>query len=214
MSSGSLTNTTLAALAGFGVGSLAGVALTKAYKWWKSRHSGTIVEANLQGRPTRQARQLTLYHSFPFRSCRCAWLINELDVSEYVKVVPIALHGTDAKDLMAYREVHPHGTLPALKLEDGTVLLESSAICLYLAEIFLDSEGQSLLPDPKNTSEYYKLVFSLPWHEFNYYLLFTVAVYYSVLTTTHSLTHTHTHTASSAMLSAQWITFSILSICN
>lgn len=156
MASGSATTTALAALAGLGVGSLGVMALMKASEWWKSRQSGSMVAASLQERPSRQQRSLTLYHSFPFRSCRCAWLINELDASEYVKIVPIALHGSDARDLMAYREVHPHGTLPALKLEDGTVLLESAAICLYLAEIFLDSEGESLLPDTENTSEYYK----------------------------------------------------------
>ncbi len=156
MSSGSMATTTLAALAGLGVGSLGVVAYMKASKWWKSRQSGSKVEANLQDRPSRQQHALTLYHSFPFRSCRCAWLINELDASEHVTIVPIALHGSDAKDLMSYREIHPHGTLPALKLEDGTVLLESSAICLYLAETFLDSDGGSLLPDPQHTSEYYK----------------------------------------------------------
>ncbi len=159
MASGSATTTALAALAGLGVGSLGVMALMKASEWWKSGQSGSIVAVNLQDRPSasrQQQRTLTLYHSFPFRSCRCAWLINELDASEYVRIVPIALHGSDARDLMAYREIHPHGTLPALKLEDGTVLLESSAICLYLAEIFLDSEGGSLLPDPEHTSEYYK----------------------------------------------------------
>ena len=158
MSSGWLDKAAISALAGVGVGALGTVVVTKAMKWWRSRisNSGTVVEATLQDRPTRQVRQLTLYHSFPFRSLRCAWLVNELGAGEYVKFQSIALHGSDAEDLMAYREVHPHGTLPALKLEDGTVLLESAAICFYLAEVFLDPNGQSLLPDAEHTSEYYK----------------------------------------------------------
>lgn len=156
MSSQWLNKTVIAALAGVGVGSLSILVTLKALQWWRSRYQATAVEPSLQERPTRQARQLTLYHSFPFRSLRCAWLVNELGAEDYVKFKSIALHGSDAKDLMAYREVHPHGTLPALMLEDGTVLLESSAICLYLAEVFLDPEGQSLLPDSTSTPEYYK----------------------------------------------------------
>ena len=159
MSSEWLNKAAISALAGVGVGALGTVVVMKALKWWRSRNPtnrGTVVEATLQDRPTRQVRQLTLYHSFPFRSLRCAWLVNELGAGEYVKFQSIALHGSDANDLMAYREVHPHGTLPALKLEDGTVLLESAAICLYLAEVFLGPEGQSLLPDAEHTPEYYK----------------------------------------------------------
>lgn len=53
-------------------------------------------------------------------------------------------------------QVHPHGTLPALVLEDSSVLLESAAICLYLAEVFLDPDGNNLLPEPESTAEYYK----------------------------------------------------------
>lgn len=55
--------------------------------------------------PVLQARQLKLYHSFPFRSSRCAWLVNELGAEEYVEMVPIALHGSEPRDLMRYREV-------------------------------------------------------------------------------------------------------------
>ena len=77
-------------------------------------------------------------------------------MDEYVEIVPIALHGPQAKDLLQYRDVHPHGTLPALVLEDGFVLMESAAICLYLAAVFQDPDGNSLLPEGCNTAEYYK----------------------------------------------------------
>ena len=144
------------AVAGVGIGVLGTVVLHKTWKWWKGKGSATAKSANLQDRPTRQVRQLKLYHSFPFRSCRCAWLINELEATEHVEFIPVSLHGKEAGDLIRYRDVHPHGTLPSLVLEDGSVLLESSAICLYLAEVFLDPQGESLLPDPDHTAEYYK----------------------------------------------------------
>jgi len=56
-------------------------------------------------------------------------------------------------------EVHPHATLPALTLEDGTKLLESSAICLYLADVFSDVNTVNMLPQgDKETAAYYKYV--------------------------------------------------------
>ena len=149
------TKISLAALAGAGLGVLGTVAVGAYVKWWKGRR-GSPKEISMQDRPTRQVRQLKLYHSFPFRSCRCAWLVHELGAEDYVEFIPIALHGAEAKDLMQYRDIHPHGTLPSLALEDGSVMLESSAICLYLAEVFLDPEGNSLLPDTEHVAEYYK----------------------------------------------------------
>ena len=141
---------------GLAAGLVGAVFAGKAFKWWCSRHQGTAVEANMDGRGNEDERRLKLYHSFPFRSCRCAWVVHELGIESQVLFEHVKLHGSDAKDLMAYREVHPHGTLPSLMLEDGSVILESSAICLYLAECFVDPSGENLLPEPKNASEYYK----------------------------------------------------------
>ena len=146
----------LAAFAGVGVGALGVVAAAGALKWLKKRRLGTTRSTDMHIRPSRKERKLKLYHSFPFRSCRCAWLVNELGVADYVEFERINIHGSDAQDLMQYREIHPHGTLPALQLEDGFVLLESSAICLYLAEVFLDPEEQSLLPDEEHAAHYYE----------------------------------------------------------
>lgn len=145
----------LAALLGAGVGVMGTMGVGWAVNWWRKRRA-VPREPLMEDRPRREERKLKLYHSFPFRSSRCAWLVNELGAEEYVEFIPVALHGPEAKDLMSYREVHPHGTLPALVLEDGTVMLESSAICLYLAEVFLDPDGNSLLPDPQHIMEYYK----------------------------------------------------------
>lgn len=51
-------------------------------------------------------------------------------------------------------QVHPHGTIPALLLENGTVMLESAAICLYIAQEF--SYKVNLLPDTEQLPAYYK----------------------------------------------------------
>ena len=146
----------LATLAGVGAGAVGVVAAIGAIKWWKKRRLGSVRSADMLMRPSRKERRLKLYHSFPFRSSRCAWLVNELGVNDYVEFERVNLHGSEAQDLMRYREIHPHGTLPALKLEDGYVLLESGAICLYLAELFLDPNEETLLPDEEQAPHYYE----------------------------------------------------------
>ena len=153
----SFTNLAVTGAVGVAAGVLGTVVVGKAVKWWWSRQHGSAVEADLEGRvQAGQQRKMKLYHSFPFRSCRCAWLVTELGVENQVSFEHMKLHKSDAKDLMAYREVHPHGTLPSLMLEDGSVLLESSSICLYLAECFLDPNGENLLPDSEYAAQYYK----------------------------------------------------------
>lgn len=151
------TKVAAVALAGAGAGALGTMVVIGALKWWKKRRVGSVRPSNTpQLRPSRKERKLKLYHSFPFRSLRCAWLVNELGVEDYVEFERIKLHGSEPQDLMRYREVHPHGTLPALKLEDGYVLLESGSICLYLAELFLNPDEQSLLPDEDHAAYYYE----------------------------------------------------------
>ena len=144
--------TVLAAAAGLGAG-IVGTALAG----WAVRRlrGGDDVEA-AKKRKGNDCRGMKLYHSFPFRSSRCAWLLNELELEEEVEVVAVSLHGSEASDLMTYRNVHPHGTLPALVLRDSTVLLESAAICLYLADNLTQPDGSTLLPDKQHQAHYYK----------------------------------------------------------
>lgn len=157
----------LTILAGLGAGVVGVVATVHALKRWRSYYFGSVRSANIRGKPSSSQRKLKLYHTvegralpntpyehvFPFRSSRCVWLVSELGIHDSVEIERIDLQG---QDVIQYREVHPHATLPALKLEDGSVLLESSAICLYLSESFLDPENHSLLPDEKHVAQYYK----------------------------------------------------------
>lgn len=156
----------LAFVAGLGAG-IVGI-LTTMYAVRKWERYPSTPGANHRNRRSRSRRQLKLYHTvdstalpdtphrhvFPFRSSRCVWLVNELGIQDSVEIVKIDLQSQDA---VGYRDsVHPHATLPALRLEDGTVLLESAAICLYLAESFTDPKGQNLLPDEQYSALYYE----------------------------------------------------------
>ena len=158
----------LAFLAGIGAG-LTGVLAICALKKWRSiNNTGCSSRSSPRNRSSRSRRQLKLYHTvdgtalpntpnehvFPFRSSRCVWLVNELGIQDSVEIIKIDLQSQDA---VGYRDtVHPHATLPALQLEDGSVMLESAAICLYLAESFLDPKGQDLLPDEEYSAHYYE----------------------------------------------------------
>jgi len=85
------------------------------------------------------AKKMKLWHHFPFRSIRCMWLVHELGVEDDVEVVPFfprfGERGASEAEMATFKgDVHYHGTVPALQLEDGLMLRESGAICLYLAE--------------------------------------------------------------------------------
>ena len=57
----------------------------------------------------------------------------------------------DQEKLAQYRLVHPHGTIPCLEIENQTTILESGAICMYLAELYDNTE-------PEDKAAYYKFV--------------------------------------------------------
>ncbi|XP_077980770.1 glutathione S-transferase GstA-like [Glandiceps talaboti] len=116
---------------------LGGVALVKYYR-----------------RRSKKPKSLKLYHSFPFRSVRCAWLVKELGIEDDVEIINFDLHKVDSTELEKYRqEVHPHGTLPALVVNDDYTVLESGAICMYLADVY----GR-LVPSRFDRKEYYNWI--------------------------------------------------------
>eukprot|EP00927_Polykrikos_kofoidii_P011160 TRINITY_DN14709_c0_g1_i1.p1 TRINITY_DN14709_c0_g1~~TRINITY_DN14709_c0_g1_i1.p1 ORF type:complete len:233 (+),score=46.24 TRINITY_DN14709_c0_g1_i1:120-818(+) len=87
--------------------------------------------------------KMKLWHHFPFRSIRCMWLVHELGIEDDIEVVPFfprfGERGASVEAMEKFkRDVHFHGTVPALQVDDGTggqqLLRESGAICVYLAE--------------------------------------------------------------------------------
>jgi glutathione S-transferase len=76
---------------------------------------------------------ITLYHAPKSRSSRFVWLLEELGQPYTTKLVTI--RGRDGALDPEYRQIHPHGKVPAID-HDGVIVFESSAIALYLADAF------------------------------------------------------------------------------
>ncbi len=76
---------------------------------------------------------LTLIHRPQTRSASIVWLLEELGVPYEKKIVTLrAADGTGARDPA---NPHPHGKVPAL-VHDGHTIFETSAIALYLTDLF------------------------------------------------------------------------------
>jgi len=73
---------------------------------------------------------LKLYHQARTRSARVRWLLAELGVPYDLETVDVLSGAGRRPD---YLKIHPHGFVPALE-DDGTVLIESAAICMYLVD--------------------------------------------------------------------------------
>ena len=88
---------------------------------------------NLQAMQTNQNKQkesamITLYHCDAARSFRPLWMLEELNLTYELKMLPFPPRVL-AKDYLA---LNPLGTIPFMK--DGeTRMTESSGICHYLA---------------------------------------------------------------------------------
>ncbi len=90
-------------LIGFGVGTAVSLAVAGGMCLLRSRIGDPAKGERTNGGRTRSWRHLKLYHSFPFRSSRCAWVISELGIEEFIEVIPVSLHGPDSKDLHKYK---------------------------------------------------------------------------------------------------------------
>ncbi|KAK7113017.1 glutathione S-transferase GstA-like [Littorina saxatilis] len=101
---------------------------------------------------TTKIPKMKLWYFTMFRSTRCAWIIKELGLDDKVeyKFVPIGAPPPPPEREHYRKTVHPHSTVPALEIEGRPTMLESSAICMYLADLC----GR-LAPEPKDRAEYY-----------------------------------------------------------
>jgi glutathione S-transferase len=71
-----------------------------------------------------------LYYMPRTRSSRVLWLLAELGTPcELTKLAP------EERKAAEHIARHPLGRVPALELDDGTVMFESAAICLQLADL-------------------------------------------------------------------------------
>lgn len=101
---------------------------------------------------------MKLYHQPRTRSSRVKWLLAELGVP--CDVQPVDVFAGDGRKPDYQQAVHPHGFVPALE-DDGTILIESSAICMYLADRY--GEGR-LAPKPGTIErgKYYEWMVYVP----------------------------------------------------
>lgn len=96
---------------------------------------------------------LKLYHVPYTSSFRPRWLLEETQQAH--ELIQLTLSPDDLKS-PEYLKIHPLGHVPAL-VDGDLTLIESAAICLYLAE---RSPRRELIPeDPRQRGLYYQWIF-------------------------------------------------------
>jgi glutathione S-transferase len=78
------------------------------------------------------------------RSNRVLWALNEIGAPFESTLVT-----SEDRRSPEHRARHPLGRVPALELDDGTMIFESAAICLQLGDLYPDS---GLLPPPGSSA--------------------------------------------------------------
>jgi glutathione S-transferase len=100
---------------------------------------------------------MKLYHQARTRSSRVRWLLGELGLEHEVEQINV-FAGEGRKP--EYQKIHPHGFVPALEIDD-MVLIESSAICMYLADRHPDRKLAPAVGD-KLRGKYYEWMVYVP----------------------------------------------------
>jgi glutathione S-transferase len=94
---------------------------------------------------------ITLYYAPNTRATRVAFLLEELGVPYERQTIDLA---AGENKLPAHLAVHPHGLVPALR-DGDTVVFETAAICLYLADRFPEG-GLAPAPGSPARAAYYQ----------------------------------------------------------
>ena len=89
---------------------------------------------------------LTLIHKPMTRSGSIVWLLEEIGAPYETKIV--AIRSADGTGEVDPANPHPHGKVPAL-LHDGQLVFETSAIALYLVDLFPEAKLGPRIGDPK-----------------------------------------------------------------
>lgn len=97
---------------------------------------------------------LTLYHSAQSRSTRPRWLLEEIGAP--YDLVRVDMSKQEHKTPQ-YLQIHPHGVIPAL-VDGDLALMESGAICAYLADKFPAARLAPAVGTPER-GRYYQWMF-------------------------------------------------------
>jgi glutathione S-transferase len=79
---------------------------------------------------------MKLHYVARSRASRPRWLLEEAGAVHEIARVDVA---TGQNKSAAYREIHPHGSVPAFT-DDGITIVESAAICMAIADKFPEKQ--------------------------------------------------------------------------
>jgi glutathione S-transferase len=97
-----------------------------------------------------------LYHSPGSRSARVLWALEEIGVPYDVTVLV-----GDERRGAEHRKRHPLGRVPVIELDDGRLLFESAAICLYLGDLYPDAGIAPAVGSPERPLLYQWVLFAM-----------------------------------------------------
>lgn len=100
---------------------------------------------------------ITLYHAPQSRSTRPKWLLEEAG-ADY-EIVRLDMSKQEHKSAEHLRR-HPHGQVPVL-VDGDLALIESAAICLYLADKFPQAKLAPPVGSPERGRYYQWMVYSI-----------------------------------------------------
>lgn len=100
---------------------------------------------------------LKLYHSSQSRSVRPRWLLEEIGAP--YELVRLDMSKQEHKT-PEYKRIHPHGVVPAL-VDGDLALMESAAICAYLADKFPEAQMAPRIGTPERGRYYQWMVYSI-----------------------------------------------------
>jgi glutathione S-transferase len=100
---------------------------------------------------------MKLYFAPNTRAVRARWLLEELGVP--YELVRLDLSQRQHKT-PEYKQIHPHGVVPSL-VDGDLTLIESAAICLYLADKFPDKHFAPTFGSPERGRYYQWVVYAM-----------------------------------------------------
>ncbi len=96
----------------------------------------------------------TLYSRPGSGSAAVEALLAELDLPHVVKDIP---RGPDRRTPSSFMDINPRGEIPALRLPDNSLMTESAAMMIYLADLDLQ-KGFAPLPPSSRRSQYLRWI--------------------------------------------------------
>ncbi len=96
-------------------------------------------------------QEITLYYYPDTRAAKVRWMLEELGLKYHLQKVDLPNTEHRATE---HLKIHPLGKAPALKVGNKTII-ESLAICLYLAENY---QKNNLIPELSKTHKYYQWI--------------------------------------------------------